>query len=411
MRVLYCHDNIYQKCEGGIVYSPGQFPYSYWAPYLEAFDELTIAGRGVGIDTEINKLNISSGERVNFELFPNINSLTGRLTYATKVNKQLEQVVANADAVIIRAVSDLGWLAYHHAKRMNKPLAMEMAACGWDSTWNHGNKLGKIYAPIRHIRDRIITANADFVLYVSQDFLQRRYPTNGVTAKASNVRIDKPDEEMIKKHLQSLQKKSLSLKEPYIIGLIGNLDNKIKGVKDTINALKTVEEQKPGSFLFKHLGPGNPKPYIQQAKDLNISHCIQFDGMRQTGDAVLEWLKELDIYLQPSYQEGVPRATIEAMSMATPVIASTAGGIPELIKPEWLIKPGDTKTLAKLIIKMLENPVTQYETGLENFNKSMNYTSDKLIPKRQEFWSAFAELARKKQNKNTDIKSLNPQIT
>ena len=396
MKVLYCHDNIYQQCPDGVVYSPGQFPYRYWETFLKEFDHLVVAGRGVGLNDEINKLNISSGPDVSFALFPNINTPIGHLLYTRTVYKRLEQIVAEADAVIIRAVSDLGWLAYQHARRMNKPIAMEMAACAWDSTWNHGNPLGKIYAPVRYFRDRKITANADYVLYVSQDFLQKRYPTNGETANASNVRIEKPDEKMIDKRLQAIKAKTEILNKPNVIGLIGSLDNRIKGVADTLKALAIVEKQKPGCFTFRHLGPGDPRPHQKQAEKYGIAEHVHFDGMVQSGSAVLEWLRKLDLYLQPSYQEGVPRATIEAMSMACPIIASTAGGIPELVQPKWLIKPGDIHHLADLIISILDSPNCQYQAGLDNYINSLNWTDDKLMPRREEFWRAFSAFARSK---------------
>ncbi len=391
MRVLYCHDNIYQQCPDGVVYSPGQFPYQYWAKFLKHFDHLTITGRGVPVSESINKLNISSGANVSFVLFPNINTLWGRIKYAHSANKRLKEVVAESDAVIIRAVSDIGWLAYRHAKKINKPIAMEMAACAWDSTWNHGNRLGKIYAPIRYIRDRIITKNADYVIYVSQNFLQDRYPTNGQTGSASNVRIMANDDTILNARLARLQQAEEESAKPHVIGLIGNLDNRIKGVKDTLNALYKVEQQKPGSFRFKHLGPGNPAPYIEQAKKLGLSEIVQFDGMIQSGEAVLDWLKEIDLYLQPSYQEGVPRATIEAMSMACPVIASRAGGIPELINDDWLIKPGDVHHLSNLIIKMIDTPQDRLEAAMQNFEKSYEYTNEFLRPRRKVFWAAFKD--------------------
>lgn len=399
MRVLYCHDNIYQQCEDGKVYSPGQFPYSYWAPYLKTFDHLVVAGRGVGRKDEIHKLNISSGPDLSFTLFPNINTPKGRIKYYKSVDKRLKQIVSECDAVIIRAVSDIGWLAYKHAKQMNKPIAMEMAACGWDSTWNHGSKLGKIYAPIRYIRDRIITKHADFVIYVSQNFLQSRYPTNGQTECASNVRVDRPDLRKTDLRLKEIKKREEEIPLPYRLGLIGNLDNHIKGVADLLHALRKVQDQKPGCFMFYHLGPGNQEPYKELAEQLNLTNLVQFDGMIQSGTAVLDWLGEIDLYLQPSYQEGVPRATIEAMSMACPVIASHAGGIPELINEQWLIKPGDIDRLAELIIFMLESPKHQYVAAIENHARSLDYTSDVLQPKRLNFWTAFAEFAKSKANK------------
>lgn len=396
MKLLYVHDNIYQQCPDGLVYSPGQFPYVYWRKFLKHFDHINVAGRGVGLNDEINKLNISSGENVSFTLFPNINTPLGRLKYIASVNKRLQQVVAESDAVIVRAVSDLGWLAYKHAKRMNKPIAMEMAACAWDSTWHHGNRLGKIYAPIRYVRDRIIARNADYVMYVSQEFLQKRYPTNGQTGNASNVFIKTPSKDKIEQRLTAIKNKEEVLTRPNVIGLVGNLDNKIKGVADTLEALSIVERQKPGCFTFRHLGPGKQKSYKKLAKKLGIADHVHFDGMIQSGQAVLDWMEQLDLYLQPSYQEGVPRATIEAMSTACPVIASTAGGIPELIEEKWLVRPGDTQQLAEIIMKMLDSPNNQYEAGLYNYNNSLQFIDAKLSAKREAFWGAFSAFAKGK---------------
>lgn len=398
MKLVYCHDNIYQQCPDGHVYSPGQFPYEYFLTFLEDFDHVQVVGRGVGLNTDINKLNISSGPNVSFTLLPNINTPKNRLKYGRAASKRLKEIIKEADAVVIRAVSDIGWIAFKHARAMKKPIAMEMAACAWDSTWNHGNKLGKIYAPIRYLRDRHITAKSHYVMYVSQNFLQRRYPTNAETETVSNVRINIPNEDVIQKRLTAIKSKTEKDTRPQLIGLIGNLDNRIKGVADAIEALKKVETQKPGSFIFKHLGPGDPAPYQKLAKDLNMEHCIHFDGMLQSGDAVLNWLRQLDLYIQPSYQEGVPRATIEAMSMACPVIASTAGGIPELLNPKWLIKPGDISHLAELILAMLDSTPCQYQAGTENYVKSLEYTNDKLAPKRKRFWNAFCTFAKSSKN-------------
>lgn len=395
MRILYCHDNIYQQCPNGTVYSPGQFPYAYWSTFLDHFDHLIVTGRGVPISSAVSKLNISSGDNVSFVLFPNINTPLGRLKHYRNVNKRIEKIVAGSDGVIIRAVSDIGWIAYKHAKKMGKPIAMEMAACAWDSTWNHGNKLGKAYAPIRFLRDKIITKNADYVIYVSEHFLQQRYPTNGQTEHASNVRITMPDQTILKTRLAKIKKQEEESHLPFVIGLIGNLDNKIKGVSDTLEALALVEEQKPGSFIFRHLGPGNPAPYLKQAEMLKLNHIVHFDGMIQSGHAVLDWLSDIDLYLQPSYQEGVPRATIEAMSRACPVIASNAGGIPELINHQWLIKPGQTKELAKLILQMLDNANFRVDAASENYGKSIEYTNEFLSPRRRHFWANFADFLKK----------------
>jgi glycosyltransferase involved in cell wall biosynthesis len=397
MKILYCHDNFYLQNQDGIVYSPGQFPYSYWEPYLDAFGALQILGRGQAIDPaqDLSRMNVSNGPRVSFTLFPNINSPLGLIRHYASVNRRIKKIVAECDGVIIRAVSDLGWLVYNHAKAMGKPITMEMAACAWDSTWNHGNKLGKIYAPVRYIRDKTITANADFVLYVSQKFLQDRYPTNGDVVFASNVRIDPIDDNIIDRRLSHMR---LLAEEGRVhrIGLIGNMGSGIKGVADAIEALAILQREKPGAFVFRHLGPGDPAPFLQQAQRLGIGHLVRFDGMIQSGQAVLEWLDNIDIYIQPSYQEGVPRATIEAMSRGCPVIGSTAGGIPELLAPQWLHRPGDVKKLAELMVSMLDCIVLQIDSAGRNVAMAKNFTSEVLMPKRQEFWKNYASFVRKK---------------
>lgn len=93
--------------------------------------------------------------------------------------------------------------------------------------------------------------------------------------------------------------------------------------------------------------------------------------------------------------EGVPRATIEAMTRACPAIGSTAGGIPELLSKGVLHKPGDAKKLASLLQSMINDPTSQIMYANENFQKSLNYVSDVLIPRRTNFWKKYAEFVQR----------------
>lgn len=406
MKILYCHDNVYLHSEFGDVYSQGQFPYAYFTPFIEAFGEITVVGRGKPLDKnyDLRKLNVSSGPDVDFALLPNINSLTGLYKNLRAVNGRMKQLVAEADGVIIRAVSDLGWLAFRHALAMRKPVAMEMAACAWDSTWNHGNPYGKLYAPVRYLRDKTIARHADCVLYVSQNFLQSRYPARGVTACASNVRIDQPNPLALTQRLEKIE--AYGADDILSIGLIGTLGHKLKGIHTALEALRNVQRREPNRFIFKILGPGNPERYRAMAEALGLQHCVFFDGVIQSGAEVLSWLKEIDIYLQPSFQEGVPRATIEAMSVGCPAIGSTAGGIPELLPPEWLHTPGDAAMLESLIERMLGNKALRQEAAIRNFERAKFYTAEHLAPIRRKFWKDFADFILSRQSLAHDIPPL-----
>jgi glycosyltransferase involved in cell wall biosynthesis len=393
LKLLYCHDNVYFNTELGEVYSQGQFPYSYFEPFLRAFEKVTVVGRKKPLDRNLDmkKLNVSHGQGLEFELMPNINAPLDLVKNYHTVNAQLKALVAEADAVVIRAVSDLGWLTYKHAKAMNKPIAMEMCACAWDSTWNHGHKLGKLYASVRMARDKTIALNADYVLYVTKEFLQKRYKTNGLSMTASNVRLDVPRRKALQERLKKINEATQD--DIAFIGIIGTVGHRLKGIHIALKALANIERREPGRFIFRVLGPGNPGKYIEMANKLGLSHCVFFDGVIQTGPKVIKWLENVDIYIQPSFQEGVPRATIEAMSVACPVVASSAGGIPELISPEWLHKPGDVKGLEEKLEKMLGNHKAQKQAAMENFERSQNYASDVLVPIREVFWKGFAAFA------------------
>lgn len=391
MKLLYCHDNEYFKDADRNIYSQGQFPASYFKPFLQKSCALTVLGREKPLSADIDKesLNISSAYNINFALMPNINTVKGFIRHRIHVEREISKLVAKHDRIIIRAVSDLGWIAYKHARRMNKPIAMEMSACAWDSTWNHGHPLGKLYAPIRHYRDKAITKHASYVLYVSQNFLQKRYPTRGITASASNVRIDNSSDNTLAKRLEKIA--ALNPEKPLNIGLIGTLGHKLKGVNTALNALKRIENQSPGKFTFKVLGPGRTDIHKQKVRKLGLEHCVKFEKAIPSGQAILDWLEDIDLYIQPSFQEGVPRAMIEAMSMGCPCIGSTAGGIPELLSADILHTPGDGKALASLITKFLNNKNIMRQHTKENFIKSNQYASTKLAPIRNQFWLHFIE--------------------
>ncbi|NCC23179.1 MAG: glycosyltransferase [Alphaproteobacteria bacterium] len=393
MNVLYCHDNFYTLGPDGDVWSPGQFPYDYFTTFLECFDRVTVAGRGGRFSQDVRHYNRSSGPGVSFELFPNMNSPQGLLAHSRANDRRMAELVSRADAVIVRATCDLSWLAYKHAKRRGKPIAMEMAACAWDATYYHGSTLAKLYAPIRYLHDRIIAANADSVIYVSRNFLQRRYPAKGTTAVASNVQIDRPQESVLRKRLDRIANDRSG--RPLVVGLIGTLTHKLKGIHTALDAMAMLESEggEKSNYIFRVLGPGNPSWCRAHAERDGLAHKVFFDGTIQSGQAVLEWLDDIDIYIQPSFQEGVPRAMIEAMSRACPVIGSTTGGIPELLDPWWLHKPGDVDHLASLLELMMGEMRAREEAAMRNFTHAFDYSSDKLVPVRQKFWKEFAALA------------------
>lgn len=101
---------------------------------------------------------------------------------------------------------------------------------------------------------------------------------------------------------------------------------------------------------------------------------------------VFKWLENIDIYIQPSYTEGLCRAIVEAMSKACPVICTDAGGNVELIEEKNIYK----RDIFGLI-NILENINSEElkKNAVFNYNKSKKYTANLLNEKRNIFYSKF----------------------
>ncbi len=78
----------------------------------------------------------------------------------------------------------------------------------------------------------------------------------------------------------------------------------------------------------------------------------------------------MDLYLQFSKIEGLPRALIEAIARGCPAISSNVGGINELLSMETLVNSGDSLALSNKISRLLKDPQKIKKAAIENLNTS-----------------------------------------
>jgi len=173
-----------------------------------------------------------------------------------------------------------------------------------------------------------------------------------------------------------------------IFGLIANYSSRYKGIDVAIRALKEANLR---SWQLKVLGSGDASYYQSLADELGVAERVHFVGSLPSGDPVFEWINSIDIYLHPSFQEGLPRALVEAMSRGAPALASQIAGIPELLNEPELIAAGDYKALAKKIAKMAHDKSMQASLAEQNFHKAKGYYKDILDKRRRSFWQQFQE--------------------
>lgn len=385
MRVLFCHDNVFVRGREGEVYSSGQFPYDLWRRYLSIFDEFVVAGRCRQLEAgeETSQLNLASGPQVSFVWLPNLSSVAGLTVRRRRAAAVLAAAIAAADGIIVRLPSEIGLLAARLADRLGKPLAVEAVACAWDALWNHGTWRGRLYAPVQTWLMRRAIERAPRTLYVSR-FMQQRYPSPGRTAVIPDVDLPPPRVTVLHRRLERIRTHRGRL----VLGLIGSIQHKYKGVHTALEALARVRDGLP-DFELRVLGPGDPRPWQERAEGYGLDDQVRFCGVLPTGEPVLAWLDEIDLYLQPSFQESLGRALIEAMSRACPAIGSTTGGIPDLLAPGCLHQPGDATRLGELIMRAARDAAWQREQAQRNFELAQSYGNDVLDGRREAFWHDF----------------------
>ncbi len=149
--------------------------------------------------------------------------------------------------------------------------------------------------------------------------------------------------------------KSTKSTEYFNVVFIGWI-TKNKGVYDLLEAARQLKNEK---ITFYLAGDGDEFEKLQEKIiELDLQEKFLLLGW-VTGTKKFEYLKIADTFVLPSYREGYPNALIEAMASKTAVISTKVGSIPDLITDEkngFLIEPGDTQQMARLILTLKDNP-------------------------------------------------------
>jgi len=135
-----------------------------------------------------------------------------------------------------------------------------------------------------------------------------------------------------------------------------------KGFSDLLRSFAEVHASRPDTELV--IVGGNIAqdihPYEREFRDEVRSRGLE-DAVRVTGitKRVRDYLAVTDVFVLPSYREGLPRTLLEAMSMALPVIATDIRGCREAVQGGeggYVYRPHDTATLATYLAHVLDDP-------------------------------------------------------
>ena len=168
---------------------------------------------------------------------------------------------------------------------------------------------------------------------------------------------------------------------PIIFLFIGRL-LKEKGIHDFISAAKIVKQSHP-DVQFTVLGaidPFNPGALQQSELDRLISlNVINYPGQV---DNVQKWIAASHVFVLPSYREGVPRSTQEAMAIGRAVITTDVPGCRETVVDGvngFLVEKWNPQVLAKKMIYFIEHPEQVAIMGQESYKIAQEkFDADKV---------------------------------
>ena len=177
----------------------------------------------------------------------------------------------------------------------------------------------------------------------------------------------------------------MSRKRKIVIGTAAFLDVKWKGQVNVFKAISLLKNKGYTNIEYQLIGSGNGNYLRKMAKKYNVKENVNILGALKH-EEVFNWLRNIDIYVQPSYQEGLCRAVVEAMSVGCPIICSNVGGNYELINSKFIYNKRNYKQLAKKIITLINSKSILEEEGINNYNFSKKYLSSILNKKRDNFY-------------------------
>ena len=385
MSVLFCHDHRFIIDSDGAVFSRGPYSEAIVARYERAFGKMFIAARTMPAPHQLDRtaINLVFEDPSRFVPLPDLSSVRSLLFRDGTAQRQLEELMEGVDAVIVRLPSEIGLLAGAVARQRGKPLITEVVGCWRDSLRSHGRLGARTYAPIASWRMRRAVAMSDWTLYVTERFLQNRYPSRGERASVSNVQLPPRNDHLLPRRLDTIG----SSGRPLVFGMVAAMAHNEKRVDVAIRALAEATATR-ADIRLRIVGAGDTSALETLAEKLDVRDRVEFLGVLPHGERLFSFLDDVDVYVQTSFQEGLPRALIEAMSRALPALASDVGGTNELLAREWLHPPGDTRTLARQLLH-LHDPVLRARLAEENFARAADFEAHKLDARRLAFWKSF----------------------
>jgi glycosyltransferase involved in cell wall biosynthesis len=147
----------------------------------------------------------------------------------------------------------------------------------------------------------------------------------------------------------------------FVVGTIAEL-HKVKGLDVLLRAWQRFHSKREAKLVI--YGEGEERQSLERlAGELGIASSVEFKGYAAEARTLL---KNFDIFALPSRSENLPYALLEAGFAGLPVVATSVGGVPEVIEPGVsgaLVEPGDPEALFSSLLLLADDAMLRARLG------------------------------------------------
>lgn len=388
MKALVCASAYFAQTPDGNLWTPNaSLGYPFWTRYLDAYDEVHLLVQTQRHDAPPADHIQATGPCVAAAPLPRFLSPRLMIRNGRSVRRLIRAHLAEGSAIHLRIACFLSGVVWR-ALEAGRPYGVEVVTDPHDSF-----APGAMRHPLREVLRRRLTrdtkaqcAGACAAAYVTRYALQRRYPPAPEAFATHFSSINLAASDFVEK-----PRETFGVNRRFQLVYVGTLAQLYKAPDVLLEAFHQCVRYGLDVYLT-FVGDGQYRAALEsRARVLGLHDRVRFRGQLSDRGEVQKELDAADLFVLPSLQEGLPRAMIEAMARALPCIGSTVGGIPELLPPRDLVKPGNSDALAHTIRAVLSSPQRMKEMSRRNLHEARDYEEGVLRTRRKEFYNYVRE--------------------